>query len=116
MLKHILRERRGLLVLLALTTTLIAFSSVSAFASSSHTVGVRDDHFTPKTLTISKGTKVTWKWLGVLRHNVTVKRGPSKFRSKTQVKGMFSHVFSRAGTYHLVCTIHKGMTMTVVVK
>lgn len=115
MLKHILRQRL-VAALLALTTALIAFSSVSALASSSSSVGVRDDHFTPKTLTIHRGTKVTWKWLGELRHNVTVKSGPSKFHSKTQVKGIFTHVFSKAGTYHLVCTIHKGMTMTVVVK
>ncbi len=116
MLKHILRGRRKLLALLVLITTLIALSSVTALASSSPSVGVRDDHFTPKTLRIHRGTKVKWVWHAVLRHNVTVKSGPSKFHSKTQVKGIFTHIFRKAGTYHLVCTIHKGMTMTVVVK
>jgi plastocyanin len=116
MVKHIPHGRWALLAVLALTVALIAFSSVSAIASSSRTVGVRDSHFTPKTLTIQKGAKVTWKWLGLKFHNVTVKRGPSRFHSKTQVKGMFRHVFKKAGTYHLVCTIHRHMTMTIVVK
>ena len=115
MLKHILRERR-VLVLLALTTALLAFSAVSAFGASGKSAKIRDDFFAPKTLKISKGTKVTWKWAGVLRHNVTVKSGPSRFHSKTQVHGSFNHIFGKAGTYHLVCTIHPGMKMTVVVK
>ena len=115
MLKSILRERR-LLLLLAITTSLIAFSAVSAFGASGKSVKVKDDLFAPKSLTVSKGTKVTWNWAGVLRHNVTVKSGPSKFHSKTQVRGSFNHVFSKPGTYHLFCTVHPFMKMTVVVK
>jgi plastocyanin len=115
MLKPILRERR-VLALLALTTALLAFGAVSALGAAGKTVKVKDDLFTPKTLKISKGTKVTWQWAGVLKHNVTVKRGPSKFHSKTQVRGSFNHIFSRPGTYHLVCTIHPGMKMTIVVR
>jgi plastocyanin len=116
MLKHSSRWRWAILAMLALTVALIAFSSVSALASSVHTVGVRDNRFTPKTLTIHKGAKVIWKWHGYKPHNVTVKRGPSRFNSRTQAKGMFSHVFKKAGTYDLFCTIHRHMTMTIVVK
>src|SRR5436309_2417347 len=83
MLKHILRER-PLLALLALTTAVIAFSSASAFGASAVTVKVRDDLYTPKSVKVARGTKVVWKWAGVLRHNVKVKSGPSKFHSKTQ--------------------------------
>jgi plastocyanin len=115
MLKPILRERRVFL-LLALTTALIALSAVAAFGASGKSVKVKDDLFAPKSLTISKGTKVTWQWAGSLRHNVTVKSGPSKFKSKTQVRGSFNHTFSKAGTYHLFCTVHPFMKMTIVVK
>jgi plastocyanin len=52
----------------------------------------------------------------VLRHNVAVQSGPSKFRSRTQVSGTFSHTFTKAGTYHLYCTLHRYMKMTIVVK
>jgi len=116
MLEHMLRGRWGLLAALALSAALIGLSSVSAFASSSHTVGVRDNRFSPKSLTIHKGAKVTWKWHGTKFHNVTVERGPSKFHSKTQVRGMFTHVFEKTGTYLLHCTIHRHMTMTIVVR
>ena len=113
MLKNILRDRR-ILALLALTAALIAFSAVAAFASSP--VKVKDDYFSPRTLTVRRGTKVTWQWAGVLRHNVTVKSGPVKFHSRTQARGMFSYTFTKPGTYHLFCTIHPFMKMTVVVR
>ena len=54
----------------SLTALVIAVSAVSALASSGKTVKVGDNYFGPKTLTVGKGTKVTWKWVGVLRHNV----------------------------------------------
>jgi plastocyanin len=115
MLKLRLRDRR-VLALLTLTTLVVAFSSVSAFASSHRTVKVGDNFYSIKKLTISRGSKVTWKWDGVLRHNVVVRSGPSKFRSRIQVVGSYSHSFTRKGTYHLYCTLHSFMKMTVVVK
>jgi plastocyanin len=47
---------------------------------------------------------------------VTVRSGPSRFRSRTQAAGSFTHVFGQPGTYSLYCTIHKFMKMTVVVQ
>lgn len=73
--------------------------------------------FLPGRLTIHKGTKVTWKWAGGSTvHNVTVVKGPVKFHSASKSRGIFSHLFRRAGSYHLVCTIHPFMTETIVVK
>jgi plastocyanin len=89
---------------------------VSAFASSPKTVKVGDDYFGTKSLTVGRGTKVTWKWAGVLRHNVVVRSGPAGFRSRTQVRGTFSHIFTKRGTYHLYCTLHTFMKMTIVVR
>jgi plastocyanin len=108
--------RRPLILLLALTIVAMAVPAVSALASSAKTVKVEDNLFFAKKLTINRGTKVTWKWVGVLRHNVVVHQGPSFFTSKTQVRGSFSHTFTARGTYSLVCTIHKNMKMTVVVR
>jgi plastocyanin len=69
------------------------------------------------TVTVKKGTSVTWKWTGHNPHNVTVTGGPAKFHSKTQTSGSFSHKFTKAGTYSILCTIHApGMKMKVVVK
>jgi len=115
MIKHLLRDRRVLAVL-TLTVFVVAVSSVSALASSPRTVKVHDDYFGTKNLIVGRGTAVTWNWVGVLRHNVVVRSGPAGFRSRTQVRGSFSHVFTRRGTYHLYCTLHTFMKMTVVVR
>jgi plastocyanin len=114
MLKSIFRSRR-VLALLALTAALLAVSSV-ALASGSKTVQVKDNFYSAKKLTIGKGSRVTWHWHAFLRHNVVVRSGPSKFRSRILVHGSFSHTFSKAGTYHLYCTLHPYMKMTIVVR
>jgi plastocyanin len=115
MLKSLFRSRRAL-ALVTLTTALLAVSSVAALASGSKTVQVKDNFYSAKKLTIGKGTRVTWQWHAVLRHNVVVRSGPAKFKSRIQVRGSFSHTFNTAGTYHLYCTLHTYMKMTVVVK
>jgi plastocyanin len=107
---------RRLCLLTLLTVVAIAISAVSALAASGRTVSVGDSYYGPKTLTVGQGTKVTWRWVGVLRHNVVVHTGPSAFSSRTQVRGTFTHTFTRKGTYQLVCTIHPKMKMTVTVR
>ena len=59
---------------------------------------------------------MAWKWAGALLHNVTVKSGPAKFDSRNQLRGSYTHRFTVRGTYHLYCTLHPDMTMTVVVR
>ena len=105
---------RRLRLVIALAVVLVAVSAVTAIASSTKTVSVADSYYGPKTLTVGRGTKVTWKWTGVLKHNVHT--GPAFFSSKTQVRGSCSHVFTKKGTYALVCTVHPKMKMTVVVR
>lgn len=114
MLKTVHRGRR-VGALLTLTAVLLAAFAVSALAAGS-TVGVKDNFYTVKRLTIRRGGRVTWRWQGALRHNVTVKRGPARFHSRTQVRGTFSHAFTRKGVYTLYCSIHPFMKMTVVVR
>ena len=101
---------------LALGLVLFGLLAVSAVAASGKTVTVADSHYGPKALAVGRGTKVTWRWTGVLKHNVVVHTGPAFFTSRTQVRGTFSHVFTRKGRYALVCTVHPKMKMTVVVR
>ena len=107
---------RRLRSIIVLTAVLVGAFAVTALASSGKTVKVGDNYYGPKTLTIGRGTKVTWKWVGVLKHNVVVHTGPASFNSRTQVRGNYSHTFTRRGTYQLVCTVHPKMKMTVVVR
>ena len=73
----------------------------------------------PPTVTINRGTRVTWVWHSFgIRHNVTVKSGPSKFHSRQlQSSGSYSHLFNKKGTYHLYCTLHPTqMKETIIVR
>jgi plastocyanin len=116
MLEHVrMLRKRAVLGLLVLTAGLIALTSVAAFASTA-AVKVKDNVYVPRSLTIRRGTRVTWTWGGVLRHNVTVRSGPTRFHSRTMARGAFSYTFSEPGTYDLYCTIHRFMKMTVVVR
>jgi plastocyanin len=96
------------LALAALTVALVAAGP----ASSATTVSVKDNFFSPKTVTVGRGGKVTWKWAGRASHNVTFR----STHSKTQTKGSFSVTFKNKGSFSYRCTIHPGMVGTVRVK
>jgi plastocyanin len=99
---------RKLLAVLPLAAVATALAVASAFGSS-HTVTVKDNFFSPKTASIKKGSKVTWKWAGKVAHNVTFKT----VHSKTQAKGTYSLTFNRKGTFGYRCTLHPGMTGSI---
>src|SRR4051795_3846929 len=93
----------------------LAVSAAPAGAGGT-TVKVENYKFVNRNITVSKGSKVTWKWSkGDDPHNVTF----HGFHSKLQASGSYSHVFSKPGTYKYVCTIHaKSFAMhgTITVK
>ena len=103
------------LIAVALAACVIAALLVIP-ASGAVTVRVKDNFFSPKTLTVSKGTTVTWRWRGRAPHNVTVTKGPVKFHSATKTSGTYSKRIRTRGTYRIVCTIHAGMRMTLTAK
>jgi plastocyanin len=108
-------------LLLAVTGALLLAGAMAAPSlSAGKSVKIGDNFFVKNggaTVTVKKGTSVTWKWTGHNPHNVTVTSGPKKFASKTQTTGSFSHKFTKAGTYKILCTIHGPvMSMKVVVK
>jgi plastocyanin len=107
-------RRRPVRALLLIIALLAAFGTATALAASP-TVQVKDDFFSVKSVSVSRGATVTWKWAGALYHNVKVKSGPVKFGSRTQLHGSFAHRFTARGTYKLYCSLHPHMLMTVVV-
>ncbi|MEA2215157.1 MAG: hypothetical protein QOK19_718, partial [Solirubrobacteraceae bacterium] len=103
--------------LLALAAAVLALGAVSALASGPPQTKIGDFYFHPGKLTIHRGTKVKWTWVGFLRHDVKVKKGPSKFHSRIRLRGTYSHVFTKRGTYVLYCSVHPNlMKETIVVK
>ena len=105
---------RKLLVLFAIAVASAALAVPALAATRSVKVG--DDYFVRKgsipTVTVKKGTKVTWRFAGKDMHNVAVTKGPAKFHSSYKDSGTYSKRVTRTGTYTIVCTIHQpDMTM-----
>ena len=103
-----------------LVIAVLAVAAAQALAAA-RSVKIGDDYFVRKgstpTVTVRKGTKVTWRWTGKDLHNIAVTKGPAKFASTTQVKGSYSKKLTKKGTYTILCTIHApDMKMTVRVK
>jgi plastocyanin len=108
--------RRALVIIAALAVGGGA-AAIPSLGASTKTVLVKDNFFSPKSLTISKGTEVQWLWRGKERHNIAVANGPSSFRAGTRKKGHFEHTFKKRGKYSIVCTIHApDMHMVIRVK
>jgi plastocyanin len=78
-------------------------------------VSIANFAFSPATITITVGTRVTWtNHQAGVEHTVTADDG--SFDSGTLASGgSFSHVFSKAGTYPYHCAIHPFMTGKVIV-
>ena len=109
------------LLVLALVVAVLAILATQAFAAS-RSVKVGDDYFVRPsgvpTVTVRKGTKVTWRFAGRNVHTVVVSSGTVKFRSGAKSSGTFSKTLTRAGTYRIYCSIHgrANQSMKLVVK
>jgi plastocyanin len=76
-------------------------------------VNIVDNAFRPGTKTIATGTSLVWSNTGALPHTVT-KSG--SFDSGILMPGdTYRRTFNTPGTYDYICTLHAGMTGTVVV-
>ena len=109
---------RKLVVLLAVAS--VSASLAVPAVAATKTVKVGDIWFISKaknhgTVKAKVGDTVKWTWVGDFPHNVTVNKGPVKFKSKTQKKGTFSKKITKPGTYKIICTIHgaKAQSMTL---
>jgi amicyanin len=71
--------------------------------------------YDPETVTIKVGDTVTWVNEDAPQHDVVADNG--EFKSDLFDKGQtFSFKFTKAGTYPYHCSIHPGMTGTVIVE
>jgi amicyanin len=71
--------------------------------------------YDPETVTIKVGDTVTWVNEDAPQHDVVADNG--EFKSDLFDKGQtFSFTFTQAGTYPYHCSIHPGMTGTVIVE
>jgi plastocyanin len=102
-------------ILAALAVWPTAGGAGTALNAKTKRVSVKDDLFSPKTVRVARGGKVTWVWKGENDHNVRFRKVPAGAKrpkgSSTQSSGRFSRTFRKGGTYRYVCTIHEDFGM-----
>jgi len=92
-----------------------AASTSADTGSSGDQVEVKNFAFSPGTLDVKVGTKVTWKFDDDTAH--TVKADDGSFQSSGLSGGKtFSFTFNKAGTYSYYCSIHPKMVGKIVVQ
>ena len=96
-------------------TVATAVVAAAAPAAATKTVKVNDNFFSPKALTVAKGTTVRFQWVASGPHNV-VGSGAATFKSPYRTSGSYSVKLKKAGTVSVLCQIHAGMTMRIKVK
>lgn len=82
--------------------------------SSTPTIDIKGFVFDPATITISKGTTVTWTNKDTAQHTVTEIN--NAFSSEILSQGqIYNHTFNETGTFEYQCHIHPGMRGKVIV-
>ena len=74
-------------------------------------IGSIDNGFVPATITIKRGTTITWTNRDNMIHNVTGTGWGSGDLAKNS--GTYAHRFDTVGSFEYRCSIHPGMTATV---
>ena len=108
--------RRGVSALL-MGAAVLGGSAGSATGADRRTVELRDVAFSPEKLRVRSGTTVVFRWRhAATPHNVR-SRGRLRFPSTGErTRGTHAVRLTRRGTYPYVCTIHPGMSGSVVVR
>ncbi len=105
-----------LLALCAVSAATVG-GQVAASQASGKTVTLRNIAFAPKSLTISRGSTVTFAWRDDGTAHKVVSKGTKRFRSiAVRETGSQSRKFTAAGTYRYVCTLHPGMSGRITVR
>ena len=84
-------------------------------AAHEHFIDISGMAFSESTITISIGDIITWTNQDSAPHSATADNG--EFDSGTLNNGeSFTFIFNTTGTYTYHCSIHNGMTATIIVE
>lgn len=120
--------RRAAIVLVASAATVAPIAAApAAHAKSRASVGIPGFSFSPQTLVVHPGTRVTWTNTHAhVPHNVTTKAGSRVGFASPQFMwaagsgpggpSSFTVKLTKKGTYNYECTLHQGMTGKVIVR
>jgi len=101
--------------LVVLGTAVLLCSAAPAAHATTKTVKIEDFEFSPKTLTVAAGTKVTWTNKDKANHTVTFKKGPGDLGNLDEDQHR-SATFRKKGTFTYVCTLHFNMRGKIIVR
>ncbi len=88
-------------------TSTVSGTSTTGGSTQAVSVTIQDSQFSPKVLTVKKGTTVTWTNQGQMKHTVTADDGKS-FDHQLDPGQSFSFTFDQAGTFAYYCRFHGG--------
>jgi len=90
--------------------------SSSTAPTATNSVVISNFSFSPASITIKKGTTVTWTNKDSTAHTVTENDGKDGPKSTTLDPGQnYSFTFNTAGSFAYICSIHPNMTGNVTV-
>jgi plastocyanin len=94
-----------------------AATATPAAAKAATTTSVRIEgfEFRPRTITVTKGTRVTWRNRDAANHTVTFEKRPGDLGNVDEGKRLSAR-FQHAGRYAYVCQYHPNMRGTIVVR
>lgn len=115
------RGRRAAIFATALTLLFFgsAWAGWESLAAASPPAAVTIDSFSfgPGTVTVPRGTTVTWTNKDDDTHTVTSASDPKLFKSPAlDTDQTFTFTFNQAGTFKYYCSIHPYMQGTVIVQ
>jgi len=103
------------LITVAAASVLFAADPPADTKASPDMVKIDNFSFTPQTLTVHAGTKVTWINKDDVPH--TVMSNDKKFKSGVlDTDERFSFTFSAPGAYSYFCSVHPHMTGKIIVQ
>jgi plastocyanin len=94
---------------ITLAATLALALGVGAAQAGGGTVKASNFNFKPRTITIQKGQKVTWKRVNG-RHTVTFVKG-SYDKTLNKAHPRRARTFKRRGTFKYYCRFHRALGM-----
>src|SRR3954471_9834873 len=103
---------------LAVLTAAAVAAGLAALPAAGATKGVKllDNRFSPKNVTVRRGTTIKFTWAGKNPHNVTAFSGPVTFHSGTKTTATYRKRLTKKGSYQTTCAVHSNMGLTIKVR
>jgi plastocyanin len=87
----------------------------STSTNQSNAVTIKGFAYSPSSITVKKGTTVTWTNQDSVEHNVVSEQEGGPKSDLLKKGGTFSFTFDKIGTFTYICSVHPQMKGTVTV-